>query len=97
LSKALNFEKDAERRHVHFTLNDSLPFRVIGKLGVGAHAHVDKVISTTSHREFARKLFRRHRTVDKEAIKTFLVELDVLKKLQHNHCVELVGILYSML
>jgi serine/threonine protein kinase len=90
LSKALVFEKNAARKHAHFAQDEPLPFHVVAKLGAGAHAHVDKVLSTVSHREYARKLFRRHRAVDKDAIKSFLVELQVLKRVQHYHCVELV-------
>jgi serine/threonine protein kinase len=82
---------DADRKHAHFAQDEPLPFNVIAKLGAGAHAHVDKVVSTVSHREFARKLFRRHRGVDKDAIKSFLVELQILKKVHHYHCIELVS------
>jgi hypothetical protein len=93
----LVFEKNADRKHVHFAQDEPLPFDVIAKLGAGAHAHVDKVVSTVSHREFARKLFWRHRGVDKDAIKSFLVELQVLKRVQHYHCVELVSrMLYTV-
>ncbi|KAH8696867.1 kinase-like domain-containing protein, partial [Phaeosphaeriaceae sp. PMI808] len=65
-------------------------FQVVAKLGIGAHAQVDKVMSIVSHREYARKLFRRQRGVSKDAIKSFLTELQVLKRVQHYHCVELV-------
>jgi hypothetical protein len=48
-------------------------------------------MSVVSHREFARKLFRRQRGVEKDAVKSFLVELQILKRVQHYHCVELVS------
>jgi serine/threonine protein kinase len=91
LSKSLLFEKSSDRKHAHFAHGEPLPFQVVAKLGAGAHAHVDKVMSVVSHREFARKLFRRQRGVEKDAVKSFLVELQILKRVQHYHCVELVS------
>jgi serine/threonine protein kinase len=63
---------------------------IIAKLGSGAHGQVDKVMSTVSHREYARKQFRRQRGTSKDAIKSFLIELQVLKRVHHHHCIELV-------
>jgi hypothetical protein len=91
LSKSLQFEKSPERRHVHFTEGEPLPYEVVGRLGSGAHGYVDKVMSIISHREYARKLFRRVRGIGKENIKSFLMELQVLKRISHIHCVELVN------
>lgn len=91
LSKSLLFEKSPERKHVAFQKGEPLPYEVVGKLGAGAHGQVDKVLSTVSHREYARKLFQRMRGMRKDAIKSFLTELQVLKRIQHYHCVELVG------
>ncbi|KAF1979816.1 HSP70-domain-containing protein [Bimuria novae-zelandiae CBS 107.79] len=90
LSKSLLFEKNPERRHTAFLKDEPLPYEVVGKLGAGAHGQVDKVMSTVSHREYARKLFQRVRGMRKDAIKSFLTELQVLKRIQHYHCVELV-------
>jgi L1 cell adhesion molecule like protein len=91
LSKSLRFEKSSERKHVHFTEGEPLPYEVVGRLGSGAHGFVDKVMSLISHREYARKSFRRIRGVGKDHIKSFLMELQVLKKISHIHCVELVS------
>ncbi|KAH0558930.1 hypothetical protein GP486_004444 [Trichoglossum hirsutum] len=90
LSKALRFEKNSDRKHAHFAQGEPLPFEVVGRLGSGAHGYVDKVMSTVSHREYARKLFRRKRGFSKDGIKSFLMELQVLKRVSHIHCVELV-------
>jgi molecular chaperone DnaK (HSP70) len=92
LSKSLLFETSPERKHGYFAQDDPLPFQVVGKLGSGAHGHVDKVISTVSHREYARKQFRKRKGATKTTIKSFLVELQVLKRVQHIHCIELVSI-----
>jgi heat shock protein 1/8 len=90
LSKSLLFEKSSERKHTHFAQNEPNPFQVVAKLGSGAHGQVDKVMSTVSHREYARKQFRRQKGTNKDAIKSFLIELQVLKRVQHHHCIELV-------
>jgi serine/threonine protein kinase len=90
LSKSLMFEKSMDQRHGHFSASEPLPFQVIAKLGSGIHGQVDKVVSTTSLREFARKSFRRQRGTSKDAVRSFLVELQVLKRIRHHHCVELV-------
>lgn len=96
LSKSLRFEKSSDRRHAHFSQDEPLPFEVIGRLGSGGHGYVDKVMSTVSHREYARKLFRRTRGVSKEDIKSFQTELQILKRVSHIHCVELVSTLSSL-
>lgn len=90
LSKSLLFEKSSDRPHVHFPQGEVLPFQVVAKLGAGAHATVDKVMSIVSHREYARKLFRRQKGVSKDDVKSFLTELQVLKRVHHYHCIELV-------
>lgn len=90
LSKSLLFEKDSNRKHAHFGPDEPVPFQIVGKLGAGLHGQVDKVISVVSSRDYARKRFRRRGGMSKDAIKSFLIELQVLKKVQHHHCVELV-------
>lgn len=95
MSKMLQFESSSKRKHVHFAHGEPLPYETMARLGVGAHAHVDKVMSTVSHRIYARKLFRRHRGIDKDSLQSFLVELQVLKKVEHYHCVELVSSVFT--
>ena len=91
LSKSLRFETSSERTHAHFTDGEPLPYEVVGRLGSGAHGYVEKVMSLISHREYARKSFRRVKRIGKENIKSFLIELQVLKRISHIHCVELVS------
>ena len=90
LSKSLMFEKNSERIHAHFSRDEPLPFQVVGRLGFGAGGYVDKVISNVSHRQYARKQLRKPRGVGKQDIKSFLIELQILKRISHHHCVELV-------
>ncbi|KAK3312216.1 kinase-like domain-containing protein [Apodospora peruviana] len=92
LSKGFRLEKGSDRKHALFSADEPLPFQVIGRLGRGAHGSVDKVMSTISHREYARKIFRKRKGLKQEDIRTFKTELDVLKRVHHWHCVELVGL-----
>lgn len=98
LTKTLKFEKEFEkssnRKHAHFSKGELVPFEVVRRLGTGASGRVDKVLSNLSHREYARKLFRRMEiSKQKEDIKLFLTELRILKRITHIHCVELVSFL----
>lgn len=96
-SKALELERGSKldddrmnRRHAHFSHGEPLPFKAIAILGSGAHGFVDKVVSTLSYREYARKQFKRS-AINKKGIKTFLNEVKILKSLRHKHCIDMVG------
>lgn len=97
LSKFFRLEKGigpgnqaSGKEHAHFGQGEPLPFRVIANLGGGAHGVVDKVVSTVSDREYARKLFRKP-DIGKRETRTFVNELKILKRINHEHCVELVS------
>ena len=90
LSKSPMFEKNSERTHAHFAHDEPLPFHVVGRLGFGTGSFVDKVISNVSHRQYARKQLQKPREVGKQDSKSFLTELQILKRINHHHCVELV-------
>lgn len=98
-SKALKLERGARfddqrsnRKHAHFSRSEPLPFKVIGNLGSGAHGVVDKVVSTMSYKEYARKRFKRPlgSTAKQNEAKSFLNEVKILKKLHNKHCIDLV-------
>jgi hypothetical protein len=93
LTKALDLEKGEQRRHIHFERGEELPYEVRGVLGKGSCGTVEKVISLISHREFARKRFKRVRNFSKaqHEIQTFLNEVQILKRISHTHCVEMVS------
>jgi hypothetical protein len=91
LTKGLDFEKDENREHAHFGRGDALPFKVENELGAGNYSQVHKITSLISMRAYARKQFRRGNGPRSEAeIKNFKTELQILKKIHHHHCVELV-------
>ncbi|KAI4638942.1 hypothetical protein J4E93_009692 [Alternaria ventricosa] len=89
--EALKLERHAP--HGHFSDSTEVPFKKIGELGKGGFGYVDRVVSTISHKEYARKLILRGKTFkkDKQILKDFTKELVNLKKLSHKHLVELVG------
>lgn len=99
-SKALELErgtrlddKKLHRRHAHFSHGEPLPFTVTAVLGSGAHGFVDKVVSTLSYREYARKRFKRT-AINKKDVRTFLNEVKILKTLNNRHCIDLVCLTY---
>lgn len=91
LLEALDLEREAGR-HRHLESSD-IPFIKIAELGKGDFGYVDRVASTISRREYARKLIPRGRTFkkDQEVLKFFEKELANLKKLSHAHIIELIG------
>jgi len=92
LTKGLSLEKDDSRKHAQFGRGETLPFTVENELGVGRLSQVHKITSITSHRQFVRKRFQRWDVSRNAAeIEGFIVELQILKKIQHHHCVELVS------
>ena len=78
--------------HAHFLDRDQIPFRKIGVLGTGGYAQVDKVSSNITGMHYARKLLdrrifgRTHGT-----LLDFENELKILKRLRHQHVVEIIG------
>jgi hypothetical protein len=92
LTKALKLEQDNCVHH-HFSNSADLPFQTIAELGKGGFSYVDHVPSTISYKEYARKLIPRGRTFrkDRDVLKEFEKELTILKKLSHEHIVELIG------
>lgn len=92
LTKGLDLETNSSRKHAHFGKTEVLPFKVEKELGGGRFSQVHRITSSISKREYARKQFRRGAgTRNAAEIKSFKVELQVLKKIHHHHCVELVS------
>ncbi|KAH7359897.1 kinase-like domain-containing protein, partial [Pyrenochaeta sp. MPI-SDFR-AT-0127] len=63
-------------------------------LGNGGFAQVDRVLSTISFKEYARKRVLRSAAFGgrkKENMAQFIAEIQILKRLQHRHIIELVG------
>jgi hypothetical protein len=82
LTSALQLETGEERPHAHCGKDDFIPYDVVARLGTGGYGNVDKVVSLISHREYARKSFRRHRIFSKarEDIKNLSLSYRYSKK-----------------
>lgn len=85
--------ESGDGRHRHFGIDGDNYFVQVKPLGKGAFGEVDHVRSRLSRNEFARKRMLRGRTFskDKEAILGFERELEVLKRLSHQHLVKFIG------
>ena len=90
LTKAVNLEKGGMKEHAYFGTGDTFPFEVKEVLGRGGSAVVDKVCSTFSNREYARKRFKRGKD-ESQKIETFKKEVQILKRVEHRHCIKLVS------
>ncbi|KAF2257866.1 kinase-like protein [Lojkania enalia] len=84
---------DGCRNHKHFADHEQIPFEPISLLGFGGFAQVEKVVCKLDGNEYARKRIRRDISFKKTrtSMKSFITELDILKKLDHHHIVKLVG------
>ena len=88
LTKGFNLERGiGAQRHASFDRNETLPFRVLNKLGAGGYGIVHKIESVSSGEVYARKAFRR---VTKDDGREFVNELQVMKKINHLHCIRIV-------
>ena len=91
LTRLVDLEKGEKKEHVHFGNGEKLPFEDRGPLGHGRSTTVHKVFSPFSGREFARKRFLRGKGDNPTKIDDFKNELQILKRVDHHHCVELVS------
>ncbi|KAK3902442.1 ankyrin repeat-containing domain protein [Staphylotrichum tortipilum] len=99
LTKGVDLEKGERGKHLHFGVDEVMPFESKGGLGAGGFGNVDRVVSRVSGKEYARKRLPRGiikgtgRAGPKAGVhmRAFLGELGVLKRLRHGHVVEYVG------
>ncbi|MCJ1279363.1 hypothetical protein MMC21_007187 [Puttea exsequens] len=94
ITKFMGLEKGEEGQHCYFPRNEPLPFEVKGILGSGGFGQVDKVLSSISFKEYARKRGPRNKAFGgrgTEEVKQFVAEIQILKRLKHRHVVDFVG------
>lgn len=93
-TEALKLERD-NAQHGHFKDSNDIPLKSIGKLGKGGSGRVDRVMSTITYRECARKLIPRGKTfrTNRKILRDFEKEPFHLKRLSqsHKHMVRLVA------
>lgn len=94
LTPSMDLEKGDKGQHCYFRKGETLPFETKGILGSGGYGQVDRVLSTISYKEYARKRVLRSaafRGRKKEDVKQFIAKIEILKRLKHHHVVEFVG------
>ena len=94
LTKSMDLERGERGQHCYFKRDEPLPFKTQGVLGTGGFGQVDKVVSMTSFREYARKRVLRGVAFGsrrREVVTRFIAEIEMLKRLKHRHVVEFVG------
>ncbi|KAK3202007.1 hypothetical protein GRF29_164g1390648 [Pseudopithomyces chartarum] len=94
LTKSMDLEKGQEGKHCHFKKGDELLLEERGALGHGSYGQVDKVVSLISFKEYARKRVHRAfalRGREKKGMLEFINEIQIAKRLKHNHIVQFVG------
>jgi len=94
LTKSIDLEKGETGRHRHFTKGELLPFETVYTLGSGMSGRVDKVRSMISNKEYAIKHILRRNVFGRDpapAVRAFISEVEILKRLKHRHIVEFVG------
>ncbi|KAH0548623.1 hypothetical protein GP486_007833 [Trichoglossum hirsutum] len=93
LTNAPDLEKGKEGKHQNFAGDQPLPFESRANLGVGSFGQVDKVVSVVSRKEYARRRIHRREIFEQAqmSMESYINELEVLKRIQHPHIVELVG------
>lgn len=79
--------------HCSFSSPDVVPFQEIALLGVGGFAEVDKVFSSISLKQYARKRMRRGLggMMERVHLEVFERELSTLRKLSHRHIVKAIS------
>ncbi|KAF2124893.1 kinase-like protein [Dothidotthia symphoricarpi CBS 119687] len=92
LTKSLNLENG---KHSHFDSQETLPFEELGRIGSGTGGQVDRIESKISFKQYAlKRISRRVRygpTKSRETVDQILVEMKILKSLNHKHVVKYVG------
>ncbi|KAF1999478.1 kinase-like protein, partial [Amniculicola lignicola CBS 123094] len=69
-------------------------FDILSRLGSGGYGQVDKIVSKVSFRQYALKRIRRRTAFgnnSKEAMKSFMSEIQIVKSLKHRHVIRYIG------
>ncbi|KAE8442863.1 hypothetical protein EG329_002605 [Mollisiaceae sp. DMI_Dod_QoI] len=92
MSPALELERMGESPHIVVESGD-LMFQYMERLGKGGDAKVDKVRSKITGKIYARKRMYRHKDFNrnKDIMDRFINEVQILKKLDHDHLVKIIG------
>jgi serine/threonine protein kinase len=90
----MDLEKGERGQHCHYKQGEQPPFEKLGVPGRGGFGQVDRVRSLISSKEYARKQVPRglaFRGRQKEDVRRFIDEIEIMKLLKHDHIVEYAG------
>jgi serine/threonine protein kinase len=90
----MDLEKGERGQHCHYKQGEQPPFEKLGVPRRGGFGQVDRVRSLISSKEYARKQVPRglaFRGRQKEDVRRFIDEIEIMKLLKHDHIVEYVG------
>lgn len=93
MTDAVDVQGGGGYRHMHFEEESSWLYETVAILGSGRFGQVHQVTSKLNDKEYARKrisrdLFGKATLLN---MKSYTIELEILKRLDHRHIVELVG------
>jgi hypothetical protein len=93
----LDFRLGLGSVHGHFATTKDSPFEVLQSIGTGRVGHVEKVVGLVDGKVYARKRVRKESFYNnaRNRIHRFRCELEVLRRIKHRHCVEIVRVLIS--
>lgn len=90
LTKFLDLENG---RHCHFGEMTRRPYELVKFIGHGAFGQVRQIESSVTYKHYALKTIRRQAAFNRsrDALKDFLTEMAIMRRLQHEHIVKYVG------
>ena len=86
----MDLEKSGPKRHIPFRRGEQLSLTIGDTLEKGGYGAVYKAYSPLSGRTYALNTFRRTRK-NARVVQSFMVEPQVLQRINHHHRVELVA------
>jgi len=90
-TKSIDIEKGV---HCYLDATENLPFSILAYIGNGSYGHVRSIRSKVTYREYALKTIRRqlaYGTRAQHAMREFLNEMKIMKRLEHQHIVRYIG------
>jgi len=93
--QSTSFRVEPPNSHGNFATRDDVPFQSLRSIGQGRVGYVDEVLSLTDREVYARKRIRKVSYFGdlKSDIERFRCELQVLRRIRHRHCVQIVSII----
>jgi hypothetical protein len=100
LNRSIDLGRTDSKDHVYLDCNEPFPFTIKSTLGEGGSGKVSWISSGIRDSGYALKTLERRRGRDsdtKSQMRRFMIELKILKRIQHRHCISLVSSLRDLL